>query len=211
MMLLLAILALPALLRFLVPATSALASGGGAGVMLAGAAGAAAMRMPSGAAAIHSTSSSYQHQAASHGATGAASAVDFSAGAVTGSPGLVGCERRRGTSRRQRPSARSAAKASHREPPGGQRSRHRRRRERDRRGRASALSRSPRARRPRTTPPTAPSQAMRSHQAAGVALSPAAQKAPRANGGRTHPCQSKRQPIARTATGGDRGHRACGT
>ena len=54
MMLILAILALPALLRFLVPATSALAAGGGTGVMLAGAAGAAAMRMPSGAAPIQS-------------------------------------------------------------------------------------------------------------------------------------------------------------
>ena len=51
MMLLLAILALPALMRFLVPATSALAGGGGTGAMLVGAAGAAAMRMPTGAAA----------------------------------------------------------------------------------------------------------------------------------------------------------------
>ena len=51
MMLVLAILALPALLRFVVPATSALAGGGGAGGMLAGAAGGAiAMRMPTGAA-----------------------------------------------------------------------------------------------------------------------------------------------------------------
>ena len=56
MMLILAILALPALLRFLVPATSALAAGGGTGVMLAGAAGAAAMRMPSGAAQLQSAS-----------------------------------------------------------------------------------------------------------------------------------------------------------
>ena len=105
MMLFLAILAMPALLRFLVPATSALASGGGAGVMLAGAAGAAAMRMPSGAAAIHSTSSSYQHQAASHGATGAASAVDFSAGAVTGSPGLVAASGAGGRAGASAPSA----------------------------------------------------------------------------------------------------------
>ena len=50
MMLLLAILALPALMRFLVPATSALAGGGGTGAMVVGAAGAAAMRMPTGAA-----------------------------------------------------------------------------------------------------------------------------------------------------------------
>ena len=56
MMLVLAILALPALLRFVVPATSALAGGGGAGGMLAGAAGGAiAMRMPTGAAPVAST------------------------------------------------------------------------------------------------------------------------------------------------------------
>ena len=56
MMLVLAILALPALLRFVVPATSALAGGGGAGGMLAGAAGGAiAMRMPTGAASVAST------------------------------------------------------------------------------------------------------------------------------------------------------------
>ena len=53
MMLVLAILALPALLRFVVPATSALAGAGGAGAMLAGAAGGAiAMRMPTGAAPL---------------------------------------------------------------------------------------------------------------------------------------------------------------
>ena len=63
MMLLLAILALPALLRFVVPATSALAGGGGAGGMLAGAAGGAlAMRMPTGAASVASTpASAYGH------------------------------------------------------------------------------------------------------------------------------------------------------
>ncbi|HTZ29101.1 MAG TPA: hypothetical protein VMC83_34180 [Streptosporangiaceae bacterium] len=53
MMLVLAILALPALLRFVVPATSALAGAGGAGAIVAGAAGGAiAMRMPTGAAAV---------------------------------------------------------------------------------------------------------------------------------------------------------------
>src|SRR5947209_3921514 len=57
MMLVLAILALPALLRFTVPATSAVA-GGGAGGMLAGAAGGAgvlAMRMPTGAAPVQAS------------------------------------------------------------------------------------------------------------------------------------------------------------
>ena len=55
MMLVLAILVLPALLRFVVPATSALAGAGGSGAMLAGAAGGAiAMRMPTGAASVAS-------------------------------------------------------------------------------------------------------------------------------------------------------------
>ena len=53
MMLVLAILALPALLRFVVPATGALAGAGGSGAMLAGAAGGAiAMGMPTGAAPV---------------------------------------------------------------------------------------------------------------------------------------------------------------
>ena len=88
MMLILAILALPALLRFLVPATSALAAGGGTGAILAGA---AAMRMPSGAAAIQSSrSTSYQQgQARSASATGAASAVRDSAGGAYGGAGLL--------------------------------------------------------------------------------------------------------------------------
>ncbi|MGH2859741.1 MAG: hypothetical protein ACRDMJ_19875, partial [Solirubrobacteraceae bacterium] len=52
MMLALAILALPALLRFVVPATSALTGAGAAGAMLAGATGGAvAMHIPTGAAA----------------------------------------------------------------------------------------------------------------------------------------------------------------
>ena len=59
MTLVLAILALPALLRFVVPATSALAGGGGAGALAAGAAGGAiAMRMPTGAASVASTPAS---------------------------------------------------------------------------------------------------------------------------------------------------------
>ncbi|MHB8657444.1 MAG: hypothetical protein ACYC91_05735 [Solirubrobacteraceae bacterium] len=73
MMLVLAILALPALLRFVVPATSALAGGGGAGGMLAGAAGGAiAMRMPSGAASVASTPASAYGQGRSGGPSGAA-------------------------------------------------------------------------------------------------------------------------------------------
>ncbi len=91
MMLILAILALPALLRFLVPATSALASGGGAGVMLAGAAGAAAMRMPVGAAPVHTSASSHQQgHAGSSSATGAAAAAHHDGGAAHGSSGLSG-------------------------------------------------------------------------------------------------------------------------
>jgi type IV secretion system protein TrbL len=73
MMLVLAILALPALLRFVVPATSALAGGGGAGGMLAGAAGGAiAMRMPTGAASVASTPASAYGQGQSGGPSGAA-------------------------------------------------------------------------------------------------------------------------------------------
>jgi len=73
MMLVLAILALPALLRFVVPATSALAGGGAAGGMLAGAAGGAiAMRMPTGAASVASTPASAYGQGQSRGPSGAA-------------------------------------------------------------------------------------------------------------------------------------------
>jgi hypothetical protein len=87
MMLVLAILALPALMRFLVPATSAVA-GGSAGGMLAGVAGGAgvlAMRMPTGAAPIQATpaATAYgQRQAA--GPTGAASAGGGPGGALGG-------------------------------------------------------------------------------------------------------------------------------
>ena len=68
MMLALAILALPALLRFVVPATSALTGAGAAGAMLAGAAGGAiAMRLPAGAARSPDAPSAYgQRRAAVH-------------------------------------------------------------------------------------------------------------------------------------------------
>ncbi|MGH3610851.1 MAG: hypothetical protein ACRDRD_22590, partial [Pseudonocardiaceae bacterium] len=73
MMLVLAILALPALLRFVVPATSALAGGGGAGGMLAGAAGGAiAMRMPTGAAQVASSPATAYGQGQGGGPSGAA-------------------------------------------------------------------------------------------------------------------------------------------
>ena len=96
MMLLLAILALPALLRFLVPATSALAGGGGAGVMLAGAASSAAMRMPAGAAPVGAASTSAFSQghagsgSSGAGATGASAAAhNGGGGAVNGMAGLA--------------------------------------------------------------------------------------------------------------------------
>ena len=101
MMLLLAILALPALMRFLVPATSALAGGGGTGAMLVGAAGAAAMRMPTGAAPVQSTPRAAYDQGSagsagsngggSGGATGAVPTGDSGpGGGATGGPGLSG-------------------------------------------------------------------------------------------------------------------------
>jgi type IV secretion system protein TrbL len=99
MMLLLAILALPALMRFLVPATSALAGGRGTGAMLVGAAGAAAMRMPTGAAPVQSTPSAAYDQGSagsagsngggSGGATGAVPTADGGpGGGANGGPGL---------------------------------------------------------------------------------------------------------------------------
>ena len=82
MMLVLAILALPALLRFVVPATSALAGGGGAGGMLAGAAGGAiAMRMPTGAASVAPPSASASGHGQTGGPSGAALAGDAAAAA----------------------------------------------------------------------------------------------------------------------------------
>jgi len=72
-MLVLAILTLPALLRFLVPATSAVAGGGGAGRILAGAAGGAMMMgaMPSGAAKVASSASAGNEQGGAGGPSGA--------------------------------------------------------------------------------------------------------------------------------------------
>ena len=174
MMLILAILALPALLRFLVPATSALAAGGGTGVMLAGAAGAAAMRMPSGAAQIQSSSStSYQQgQAGSAGATGAASAAGHS-GADSGA-GLVGAGGSAGRSGAGRQRHRRPARLTRRAGP-GRTGRGERRGGQSRSGgrpaaaaggeaRRWASSRSPRARPQPVTLPTAPSQAKTTHR-----------------------------------------------
>ena len=181
MMLILAILALPALLRFLVPATSALAAGGGTGVMLAGAAGAAAMRMPSGAAPIQSSTQ--------HFLPARAGSIDQRhRRRISRWPQRR--RRRRGSGRRGGSAGRSgAAASSHRRPDrahparragrtgrshrrGGQPSSGGRR---GRRGggagaaRRSAPSRSPRERPRPVTLPTAPSQAMTSHRAANDA------------------------------------------
>ena len=101
MMLVLAILALPALLRFVVPATSALAGGGGAGGMLAGAAGGAiAMRMPTGAASVASTPASAYGQGRSGGPSGAALAGGGPAAAagMNGGAGQSGASGQNGQS-----------------------------------------------------------------------------------------------------------------
>jgi type IV secretion system protein TrbL len=91
MMLILAILALPALMRFLVPATSALAAGGGAGAMVAGVAGGAmVMRMPTGAAPVQSTPSASYDQGQTGGPTGAAAASSNPPGASGGPNGGSG-------------------------------------------------------------------------------------------------------------------------
>jgi type IV secretion system protein TrbL len=88
MMLLLAILALPALMRFLVPATSVVA-GGGAGGMLAGVAGGAgmlAMRMPTGAAPVQATPAATAYgQGHARGPTGASGSGG--PGGALGGPG----------------------------------------------------------------------------------------------------------------------------
>ena len=91
MMLVLAILALPALLRFVVPATSALTGAGASGAMLAGAAGGAiAMRMPTGAASVAATpASAYGQGQSGVGPSGAALAGGGSPGAA-GSDGTSG-------------------------------------------------------------------------------------------------------------------------
>ena len=101
MMLVLAILALPALLRFVVPATSALAGGGGAGGMLAGAAGGAiAMRMPTGAASVAQAPASAYGQGRSGGPSGAALAGGGPAAAagMNGGAGQSGASGQNGQS-----------------------------------------------------------------------------------------------------------------
>ena len=230
MMLILAILALPALLRFLVPATSALAAGGGTGVMLAGAAGAAAMRMPSGAAPIQSAAStSYQQgQARSTGATGAASAAGHSVAdgaSLVGAGGSAG-RSGAGASGVLRPTAHRHGHRhtghTRRAGPGWTSRRKRRTRAAGKGGAAGgaagrrwkrgawAPSRSPRERPRPVTLPTAPSQAKTSHRAA-MTPGPAARTGPAPN--RREKPLVNRNPrlIARMATGGDLALPACGT
>ena len=99
MMLVLAILTLPALLRFVVPATSALAGGGRAGGVLAGAAGGAtALRMPTGAAAVAQAPASAYAQGQGGGPSGAAlaGAGPGAGGAMNGSAGAPGASPQNG-------------------------------------------------------------------------------------------------------------------
>ena len=99
MMLVLAILALPALLRFAVPATSALAGAGGSGAMLAGAAGGAiAMRTPTGAAALAATPASAYGQPRAGGPPGAAlaGAAPAAAAGINGGASQPGAAGRNG-------------------------------------------------------------------------------------------------------------------
>ena len=105
MMLVLAILALPALLRFVVPATSALAGAGGSGAMLAGAAGGAiAMRMPTGAAAVASTPASAYGQG--HGGGGpSGAALAGAATGMNGGSGQAGASGQNGGSRAAAPAS----------------------------------------------------------------------------------------------------------
>ena len=118
MMLVLAILALPALLRFVVPATSALAGGGGAGGMLAGAAGGAiAMRMPTGAASVASSPASAYGQGQASGPSGAAlagggpaaAAAGMNGGGQSGAPGQNGQSGASGSSGTAAPASSAAA------------------------------------------------------------------------------------------------------
>ena len=89
MMLVLAILALPALLRFVVPATSALTGAGGSGAMLAGVAGGAiAMRMPTGAAPVAAApASGYGQSQSGNDPSGATPTGADSPGGPTGTNG----------------------------------------------------------------------------------------------------------------------------
>ena len=116
MMLVLAILALPALLRFVVPATSALAGGGGAGGMLAGAAGGAiAMRMPTGAASVAQAPASAYGQGRSGGPSGAALAGGGPAAAagMNGGAGQSGASGQNGQSGASGSTARPRQPAQH--------------------------------------------------------------------------------------------------
>ena len=217
MMLILAILALPALLRFLVPATSALAAGGGTGVMLAGAAGAAAMRMPSGAAhnpvrrpapptskgRLDRPAPQAPHQPLATAPAGGSGLVGAggsgAAGASAGQRELIqrGGAGRAGRSHRRARAAKQRRAA--RPPQAGVLARPRR----------SAPSRSPRERPRPVTLPTAPSQARTSHRAE-MTPGRAARTGPAPNG-REKPLSIKPRLIARMATGGDLALRACGT
>jgi hypothetical protein len=89
MMLILAIFALPALLRFLVPATGAVAGGAGAGGILAGAAGGAMLMggMPTGAAKVASSASGGSDQSGSGGPSGASLTAGAGAGGANGNAG----------------------------------------------------------------------------------------------------------------------------
>lgn len=90
MMLVLAILALPALLRFTVPATSALAGGGAGGILAGAAGGAIAMRMPTGAASVTSSPASGHGQGQGGGPSGSALAGAGSAAGMNGGGGQAG-------------------------------------------------------------------------------------------------------------------------
>ena len=159
MMLVLAILALPALLRFVVPATSALAGGGGAGAMLAGAAGGAiAMRMPTGAASVARRPRARTGKAGRGGPSGAALAGG-------GPAGRGGHERRRrrspGSGRGQNGQSGASGQQRQRRPagwrlrrsPSGRARSARRRREPRARARAAAVRPARRARSFRRTGP----------------------------------------------------------
>ena len=180
MMLILAILALPALLRFLVPATSALAAGGGTGVdarrRRRGGGDANAVRRR--ANPVRRRSTSYQQGQARidrrhrrrirrwpQRRRGDGGAGLVGAGGSAGRPGSAGQQRR---SSGQQGSPGAQGRADRQEPAGAAGSQAAARRcgaagggaERPRR---SAPSRSPRARPRPVTLPTAPSQAMTSH------------------------------------------------
>lgn len=91
MMLILAVLALPALLRFVVPAVGAVAGGGGTGGFAGGVAGSmVGMRMPTGAAPIANTGTQSYDMAAATGAGGGGRATGSATPAPQGPPGIDG-------------------------------------------------------------------------------------------------------------------------